>query len=217
MLLNTHSVLLEITVFLGFHFYSASRGVANLIAGLNVAYEEDEARGFFQLLALTLALTLVLLVTMSVSLAVVAIIPAVLSIFGDWRALATVAEIARWPILLIVGASVFTLLYRYGPSRRPARWRWLAPGGMLACVLWIAGTVAFGWYVQTLGTYAETFGALAGVIVLLLWLWLSAFCVLMGAVVDAELEHQTTLDSTVGPDQPMGQRGAVKADTCPQD
>ncbi|MFW5654127.1 MAG: YihY/virulence factor BrkB family protein [Roseicyclus sp.] len=200
---------------LGIAIFSASRGVANLIAGLNVAYEEHEARGFVTLTALTIALTLFLLVTLILVLAVVAVLPALLSWVGDMPALAMAARIARWPVLFLLGALIFTTLYRFGPSRRAARWRWLAPGGLLACGLWIAGTVGFGWYVETLGSYAETFGALAGVIVLLLWLWLSAFAVLLGAVVDAELEHQTLRDSTVGPDRPMGQRDAVKADTYP--
>ncbi|AHM05118.1 ribonuclease BN, putative [Roseibacterium elongatum DSM 19469] len=193
--------------------YSASRGVANLMAGLNVAYEEEEARGFFALLALTLMLTLFLLITLSLVLAVFAILPAILALAGDRPALAMAAEIARWPLFFLMGALIFSTLYRFGPSRRAARWRWLAPGGLLACAFWIAGTAGFGWYVETLGSYAETFGALAGVIVLLLWLWLSAFAVLFGAVVDAELEHQTRHDSTVGPDRPMGARGAVKADS----
>ena len=195
--------------------FSASRGVANLIAGLNVAYEEDEDRGFFKVTGLTLGLTVFLLVTLSLVLGLVAVLPAALAWMGDAAALATIADIARWPILFLVGAAIFTTLYRFGPSRRAARWRWLAPGGALACLLWVVATAGFGWYVETLGSYAETFGALGGVIVLLLWLWLSAFAVLLGAVVDAELEHQTLRDTTVGADRPMGQRGAVKADTHP--
>ena len=193
--------------------YSASRGVANLVAGLNAAYEEEETRGFLTLTALTIALTLFLLVTMSLVLAAFTIVPAVLAWTGDMPVVTTAADILRWPLLLLIGALIFSTLYRYGPSRRAALWRWLAPGGLLACALWIAGTAGFGWYVETLGSYGETFGALAGVIVLLLWLWLSAFVVLIGAVVDAELEHQTRRDSTVGPERPIGRRNAVKADT----
>lgn len=195
--------------------YSASRGVANLIAGLNVAYEEDEARGFIPLTVLTLALTFFLIIALSTVLVAVAILPAALSALGSNVTLSMVVDIARWPFLLIVGAALFTTLYRFGPSRRAARWRWLAPGGILACAVWIMATAGFGWYVETLGNYAETFGALAGVIVLMLWLWLSAFAVLTGAVIDAELEHQTARDSTIGSPRPMGQRGAVKADSCP--
>lgn len=195
--------------------YSASRGVSNLIAGLNIAYEESETRGILRLTGLTIVLTLFLLLATVVILVAIAIVPAALSWAGDMPVLSAIADILRWPLMLVIGALVFSTLYRFGPSRRAARWRWLAPGGLLACAVWSVATAGFGWYVETLGSYAETFGALAGVIVLLLWLWLSAFAVLFGAVVDAELEHQTARDSTVGPDRPMGERGAVKADTCP--
>lgn len=197
--------------------YSASRGVANLIMGLNVAYEEDEARGFVGLTALTLALTFLLLVVIGIALGVVAVLPAIFALMGDQPGLENLADLLRWPILLVVGATAFMLLYRFGPSRRASRWRWLAPGAILACALWIIGTAGFGWYVENLGSYSETFGALAGVIVLMLWLWLSAYAVLIGAVIDAEMEHQTIKDSTRGPDRPLGERGAVKADTYPAD
>jgi membrane protein len=207
------SLNLAAIVALAIAIFSASRGVANLIAGLNVAYEEEEKRGIIVLTLRTLALTLFLLVTLSLLLAVFAILPAALAWAGDLPFYETLLDIARWPVLFLIGGLIFTTLYRFGPSRRAARWRWLAPGGLLACALWIAATAGFGWYVETLGSYAETFGALAGVIVLLLWLWLSVFAVLFGAVVDAELEHQTQIDSTIGPDRPMGHRGAVKADT----
>jgi membrane protein len=125
-----------------------------------------------------------------------------------------VAQALRWPILIAVAAGTFTVLYRYAPSRRNARWRWLSPGGVLACLLWAAATATFGWYVENLGSYNETFGALGGVIILLLWLWISSFVVLLGGLIDAELEAQTAVDSTVGPERPRGERGAVKADAC---
>lgn len=193
--------------------YSASRGVSNLIAGLNVTYAEDEDRGFVKMIFVTLALTAFLIVVLALALAIVAVIPTALSLLGERPALQTLAQILRWPLLLLIGAGAFTVLYRYGPSRRAARWRWLAPGGVVACVMWLAASIGFSWYVETLGTYTETFGALGGVIVLLLWLWISAFAVLLGALIDAELEAQTRRDSTIGEERPMGARGAVKADT----
>ncbi len=194
--------------------FSGSRGIANLIAGLNVAYDESEKRNILHLTAVTLALTLFVIVALTLALAVVAVIPLALSVLGDVPNLQDWTGILRWPVLIALAAATFTVLYRYGPSRRNARWRWLAPGGVLACLLWIAATAGFGWYVETLGRYGETFGALGGVIVLMLWLWISTFVVLFGALVDAELEAQTGRDSTVGRDRPLGQRGAVKADTC---
>ena len=105
------------------------------------------------------------------------------------------------------------LLYRFAPDRRRAKWRWLTPGAVLACLMWVGGSIAFSRYVQHFGNYNETFGALGGVIILLTWMWLSAFIILLGAQIDAELEAQTARDSTVGQDDPMGERGAVKADT----
>jgi membrane protein len=194
--------------------FSASRGVGNLVAGLNLVYAEEESRNVIHLAALNVALTLVLIAILVLTVIVVAVIPVALSLLGDVSGLQTLANVLRWPVLVVMAAATFTLLYRYGPSRRRARWRWLTPGGIAACLLWAAATAGFGWYVETLGAYNETFGALGGVIVLLLWLWISSFVVLLGGMVDAELEAQTEVDSTVGPDRPRGERGAVKADAC---
>jgi membrane protein len=192
----------------------ASRGIANLLAGLNLVYDETEERGILHLAALNLVLTVFVILVVILALVLVAVIPAVLAFVGDAPLLGWAASLLRWPVLILVGALAFSVLYRYGPSRRSARWRWLAPGGLAACLLWAAATAGFGWYVETLGRYGETFGALGGVIVLLMWLWLSSYAVLVGGLIDAELEAQTARDSTVGPDQPRGARGAVKADAC---
>jgi membrane protein len=192
----------------------ASRGVANLLAGLNLVYDETEARGILHLAVLNLALTLFIILVVILALVLVAVIPAVLALAGDAPLAGRMAALLRWPVLIVVGALAFSVLYRYGPSRRNARWRWLAPGGLAACLLWAAATAGFSWYVETLGRYGETFGALGGVIVLLMWLWLSSYAVLVGGLIDAELEAQTARDSTVGPDRPRGTRGAVKADAC---
>jgi membrane protein len=137
----------------------------------------------------------------------------VASIFGDYGIIDDVVMFLRWPFLFLMGAAGIAVLYRLGPDRRSAKWRWLTPGAFVACALWVAGSYGFSLYVQSFGSYNETFGALGGVIILLTWLWLSAFIVLLGALLDAELEAQTKRDSTVGEDRPIGQRGAVKADT----
>ncbi|MDG4647808.1 YihY/virulence factor BrkB family protein [Roseibacterium sp. SDUM158017] len=199
---------------LGLAVFSASRGIANLVAGLNLVYGETEERGILHLTALHVALTVFMMIALTLALIVVAVIPVALSLLGNAEGLQNLSELLRWPVLIAIAAATFTVLYRYGPSRRNARWRWLAPGGVVACLLWVGLTAAFGWYVETLGSYNETFGALGGVIVLLLWLWISSFVVLLGGLMDAELEAQTGIDSTVGPDLPRGERGAVKADAC---
>lgn len=193
--------------------YSASKAVANFISGLNVIYEEKETRNFFLVKALTILLTAFLIFGLLIAIIVVAAIPVIAAIFGDYGIIDDLVMFLRWPFLFLMGALGIAVLYRLGPNRRSARWRWLTPGAFIACALWVAGSFGFSLYVQSFGSYNETFGALGGVIILLTWLWLSAFIVLLGALLDAELEAQTRRDSTVGEDRPMGSRGAVKADT----
>ncbi|MEM8822957.1 MAG: YihY/virulence factor BrkB family protein [Pseudomonadota bacterium] len=193
--------------------FLASRAVQNVIIGLNVVYDEDEERGFFKILGTNVVMTLGIIFGMILSVIVVAGLPA----FAAWATLPawldTLLDVLRWPLLFLIGAGGISILYRHGPCRRAARWRWIRPGAILACLLWVLGSAGFSFYVQSFGNYNETFGTLGGVVILLTWLWLSAFIVLLGALVDAETEAQTRHDSTIGPDRPMGERGAVKADT----
>ncbi len=192
--------------------YSASRGVSSLMEGLNVAYDETEKRGFLRRYFTAFALTLVLIAGTILGLTATIIIPAVLAIFGisgGWGG--TIAAL-RWPILLVGTVIGLGILYRFGPSRAHARMSWLSYGALVACLLWLVGTAAFAWYAANFAGYNRTFGALGGAIVLLMWLWLSAFIVLIGAELNGEIEAQTACNSTTGPELPMGRRGAVKAD-----
>lgn len=198
---------------LGIALWSSSNATGSFIEGLNVINGETETRGFVKLKLLTIGLTVAILIGLSISVVVVAAIPAFFSLFDDAPMLRDMALVLRWPLMFLIGVFGIAVLYRYGPDRRAARWRWLTPGAVIGCGLWVLGTFGFSYYVQNFASYNETFGALAGVIILLTWLWLSAFVVLLGAQLDAELEAQTARDSTVGPDRPMGERGAVKADT----
>lgn len=209
---DSRSLGFAATFSLGVACYSASRAIENFVTGLNIIYEEKEGRGFITRTLLKMALTFGLILGTVLTIVIVAAVPSVASWFGN-TVLASVVMFARWPILLLIGAVGIALLFRFGPDRRAAKWRWLTPGAAVACLLWLASSVGFSFYVQSFGTYNETFGALGGVIVLLTWLWISAFVILFGALVDAELEAQTVQDSTVGEDRPMGKRGAFKADT----
>lgn len=193
--------------------YSASKAMANLIIGLNVINGERETRNIVKLKAINVVMTLCLIIGILTAVGIVAAMPTVAAVVSKNAQFTTFVLILRWPLLFILGVFGIAMLYRFGPSRRKARWRWLTPGAALACALWVAGSVGFSRYVQSFGSYNETFGALGGVIVLLTWLWLSAYIVLLGATLDAEMEAQTRLDTTVGKDRPLGQRGAVKADT----
>ena len=204
---------LTAVIALAFAFWSASKGVASFIEGTNAIYDEKEKRGFFKLRLITLALTVAMISSLALSVLMVAAIPTALAVFGDAPFWQNIAMIVRWPIMLVIGVLGIAVLYRFAPSRRDAKWKWLTPGAVFACVLWVTATLGFSYYVQSFGTYNETFGALGGVVIMLTWLWISAFVVLLGAQLDAEIEAQTKLDTTVGPDRPMGKRGAVKADT----
>lgn len=192
--------------------WSASKAVGSVVQGLNIINNEQEDRNFIWLKAVTLGLTLTLIVVLALAVLIVAAIPISLVYVGVHPDLADLALVLRWPAMFGIGVLATATLYRYGPSRKAAKWRWLSPGAVVACAMWVAGSFGFSIYVDTFGTYNETFGTLAGVVILLTWLWLSAFVVLLGAQLDAEIEAQTARDTTVGPTQPMGQRGAFKAD-----
>ena len=192
--------------------YSASKGVASLMEGFNIAYEEEETRGFVRLTITKLALTLFLVVGLVAGLGVVLIIPGILSLIDLGQTTELLIGFARWAVLLAMTICGILLLYRMGPDRKAAQWRWLLPGAALSCVLWVCASYAFSIYAQNFGSYNETFGALAGVIVLLTWLWLSAYVLLFGAEINAEAEAQVRPDTTVGHHMPRGARGAVKAD-----
>lgn len=193
--------------------YSSSKGIGSLIEGLNVAYDEEESRGFINKTLWTLGLTVFLIAGLLLGLIATLAVPAVLNIISLPAWLATVLALSRWIILALMTVFGLAVLYRYGPSRDDAKWKWLSPGAIVACVIWIVASIGFSIYVSNYGSYNESFGSMAGVIILLMWLWISAFIVMLGAELNAEIEAQTSTDTTVGPDEPMGTRGAEKADS----
>jgi membrane protein len=192
--------------------YSASKGMKALMEGLNIIYDEEEERGFFKLNLTAFGLTLLLIVAMIVALGGIIIVPILLDFLGLGPVAETLIGLLRWPLLFAVALFVLAIIYRYAPSRAPARWRWVSWGAAVATIIWILGSIAFSIYVQNFGSYNETYGSIGAVVILLMWFWLSAFTVLLGAELNAEMEHQTERDSTTGPAQPRGRRGAYVAD-----
>jgi len=192
-------------------FY-ASRGMASLMEGLNLAYDESETRSILLLFVLTFALTILLVLALLLALISTLLLPAVLQFLPLPPWLENVLSLLRWVIMGLLTITGLSIVYRFGPCRTGARWKWITPGASLACFLWLLVSIGFSVYVSNFGSYNETFGSLAGVIILLMWLWLSAYIVLLGAELDGEMEAQTCKDSTIGPEKPMGSRGAVKAD-----
>lgn len=187
--------------------FSASRGTQALVKALNIAYNEEETRGFVRLRILALALTVAIAV---VAVAGVAAIVKVGNLAEGLPGGGTLIAALRWPALGALLVAVLAVLYRVSPDRNDAEWRWTTPGAVLAAVLVALASLALSAYTSRFGD--DESGVLGAVGVLLLWLFASAYMVLIGAELDGELEHQTARDSTVGPDEPLGERGAVVAD-----
>ncbi len=197
--------------------WSASGGVANLTTAISTAYDETEKRGFVRKRLLALALTVGAVAFMLLMLGAVAVLPVVLDVVFPGSAVRVLLEIARWLLVALLVTAALAVLYRVAPDRAAARIRWVTVGAALATVIWLLASAGFSIYVANFGSYAKTYGALASVVVLLFWLWITAYAVLLGAEVNAEAERQTTVDTTTGPAKPMGSRGAVVADTLPSD
>lgn len=192
--------------------WSASGGVGNLISAVNLTYDEEETRGFIKRKAIALGLTLAMIVGGLLALGLVAVAPAVFDALGlpGWTRL--LLEIGRWVVLLALVAAGLAFIYRVAPDRDSPQFKWISTGAIVATVIWLIASLAFSLYVDNFSSYSKTYGSLAAVVILLLWLWISFYVVLLGAEINAESEAQTIKDTTKGSEQPLGQRNAVKAD-----
>ena len=203
-----------LVIALFFAVYGGMRAASGMISALNIINEEHETRSFLRLTlraaGLTIAAVLIAL-TGLLSGGVFAWLQTQTGVFlGDATTL--LFKLLTWAAAIALGTGGFALIMRYGPDRRPAKWRWLTPGSLLATVLWIAVSFGFSLYVAYISDYNATYGSLSAIVVFLMWLFLSAYGVLLGALLNAEVERQTHCDTTVGPERPQGQRGAVIAD-----
>jgi membrane protein len=190
--------------------WSASSGMKALVTGINMTYDETESRKFVKLRGLALLLTLGAMVLLAVALALIVGFPAVPDTWPtvlQW--VAAVLRFVLLAVLLVVGLAV---LYRYAPDRDQPRWTWVSWGSGVATLLWVLASLGFSIYANAFGNYNKTYGALAGVIILMFWLWLTALVVLVGAELNTEMELQTARDTTAGPERPMGERQAHAAD-----
>jgi membrane protein len=140
-------------------------------------------------------------------------VPLVIQVLPLGPAASAAILVFRWVLLWLFAIGVLTVVYRYAPDRRTAKWKWVTWGSAVAATLWLSGSVLFELYVKNFGSYGVTYGALGGVIVLIMWFYLGGFAVVLGAEINAEMEHQTAVDTTDGPPKPMGKRGAYVADT----
>jgi membrane protein len=188
-------------------------GVKSMIDALNVIYEQKESRSFIKLNLVALAFTLAGFAAFLVAIASIVVVPLVLSPIGFGNVAETLTRVARWPVLLILLLIGLAALYRYGPDRRAARWQWVTVGSALAAMTWIIASFLFSWYLASFANYNATYGSLGAAVGVMIWLWISTTVMLLGAELNAEIEHQTARDSTVGIEKPLGARGAVMADT----
>jgi membrane protein len=205
------SVGLVISILLA--LWSASGGTSNLMTAINIAYDEKESRNFVKLRGTALLLTLGAIVFVLLTLALVAVVPAVLNALNLGTFITLIVQIVRWVLLVVLIVVALAVVYRLAPDRDAPQFKWTSAGALVAAVLWVLGSLAFSLYVNNFGSYNKTYGTLAGVVILLLWLYLTSYIILLGAEINAESEKQTKQDTTKGPPLPMGERRAEAADT----
>ncbi len=192
--------------------WSANNGTKSFFDALNVVYHEKEKRSFIWLTLQTLCFTFGAVVFLIGAMLMVVVVPILLAYLGLDSATKQVMSLVRWPAMLVLMTFALGIVYRFGPSRNQARYQWISWGAAFASIGWVLVSAAFSYYVANFGSYNKTYGSLGAVIGFMTWIWISTIVVLMGAELNAELELQTSRDTTVGPDKPAGQRGAFIAD-----
>lgn len=197
---------------LGLALWSANAGMKAIMDALNVIYEEEEKRSFFKLNLVSLSLTFGGIAALLLALGAVVVLPLLFGWLGLSSFTETVIAVLRWPALLLLVITGLAVLYRYGPSRTKAKWEWLSVGTFIAALLWLAGSALLSWYLANFANYDATYGSLGAAIGFMMWMWLSSIVILLGAEINAEIEHQTAKDTTLAK-KPLGRRGAAMADT----
>jgi membrane protein len=196
--------------------YYSSQGVSALMSATNIAYRERERRGFIKLILVAIGFAVGAVLGFVVMLLLTVAVPLALERLPLPSFVDNAALVLRWILLWVFAALGLAIVYRYAPSRENARWRWVTWGSVIAATLWLVSSILFSLYVRNFGSYGKTYGALGGVIVLIMWFYLQGYAIVLGAEFNAETEHQTAVDTTRGPPAPMGERGAYMADTLGQ-
>lgn len=204
---------LALLIGLATSLWSSNAGTKALFDALNVVYGEKETRSFLRLNIVSLTFTLAGIAFALLAVAAIIVLPTALRFLSLGGITEVLFRAIRWPILLVLIALALAFIYRYGPSRTKPQWRWINWGGAFAAAAWLAASGLFSWYAANFGTYNKTYGSLGAVVGFMIWIWLSTTVILIGAEIDAETEHQTARDTTVGARKPLGARGARVADT----
>ena len=193
--------------------WSANGGMKAIIDALNVVYDEKEKRGFITLNALSLTFTAAGVLGVLIAGALVVVAPVALQMVGMGAETELLIKVGRWPALAVLLLIALAVLYRFAPSRRSPKWRWISVGSLVATLTWMAGSGALSYYLSNFGHYDATYGSLGAAIALMIWMWMSTIVILFGAELNSEIEHQTVVDSTVEKPRPLGARGAKMADS----
>ncbi len=193
--------------------WSASAGVQHLVQAINTAYDEEESRGFVKVRGLSLLLSMGAITFLAAAVGVIAVLPAAVADTALGEPARVAIGILRWPALAVAMVVALSVLYRIGPDRDDPKWRWASIGSISATVLWLVGSGLFSLYAARFGKYEDTYGALGAVVVVMLWLYLTAYAIVLGAELNAESERQTAKDTTSGRHRPLGERDAEAADT----
>jgi membrane protein len=204
---------LGVLLALAIALFGARNGAGSIVTALNIAYEEEERRGFLKVNLLALGITAAAVVIGIFAVTAIGALGHLEKVMPSAPAFViTLGKLLSYALLALLAAGGAATLYRYGPSRQKARWTWLTPGSIFAGLAWLLLTFGFGLYVANFGNYDATYGSLGAVVVLLTWLYLSSYVLLFGAELNSELEHQTAKDTTEGRSAPIGERGAWVAD-----
>ena len=195
--------------------WSGGKGSVALITACNISYKEGRTRSFFKMIVVRTMLTLATILTMLLMLLMIVIIPFALSMLDETSQ--SLLGWVTWPVLLIIFNLSLASLYKYAPHRVSAKWRWTTPGALLATLFWLVGSYFFNLYITEYASYNETYGSMGGVVILLMWFYVTAFTILLGAAINAATELQTEEDTTAGKAKPKGERGAYVANHGPSD
>jgi membrane protein len=180
---------------LAISLWSANAGIKSLFDGLNLVYDQEEKRGLIRLNVVSLVFTTGAIVVLLASMVVIVALPLLLDSLGLEQEIDLIVRVGRWPLMLLVITVAVAIVYRYGPSREQPQWRWITWGSAFASIVWLAASILFSWYAASFGSYNKTYGSLGAIIAFMVWIWLSTIVVLIGAEIDAEMEHQTVRDT----------------------
>jgi membrane protein len=213
---SKNSLSIAFLVGLAIALWTANNGIKAIFDGLNVVYDEREDRSFVRLTLVSFLFTLGAIATIILALGAIVVVPVILAFLGLEGVTGTLIDLGRWPLLVALIVVGIGLLYRFGPSRRPPRWRWISAGSLLAALIWVGASALFSWYVANFNSYNETYGSLGAVIAFMVWMWISTSIVLLGAEFNATLENRAAGDTAESPSQSDDHRESRMSDAVGQ-